>query len=103
MSEVKEVLKSVKKYIKYEMINKRTIGKINDMINEDLKIGKPKKEILKTIDMCLEENIITESNAAKINEYIINVLEADNEDRINPDDLERDVGKSCESGACPVK
>jgi signal recognition particle GTPase len=103
VSEIKEVLKSVQKYIKYEMINKRTIGKINNMINKDLKVGKPKSEIIKTIDMCLEEDLITENTAAEINDYVILALESDDEDRINPDDLERDVGKSCESGACPVK
>jgi hypothetical protein len=85
------------------MINKRTIGKVNDMINKDLKIGKPKKEILETIDMCIKEDLITETTAAKINDYIIKVLESDDEDRVNPDDLGRDVGKSCESGLCPVK
>jgi len=103
MSEIKEVLKTVKKYIKYEMIDKRTAGKVNDMINKDLRTGKPKSEILETIDMCIEEDLITEDTAAKINDYIVRVLEAEDEDRINPDDIERDVGKSCESGACPVR
>lgn len=103
MSGTKEVLKSVKKYIKYEMLNKKTIGKINDMINKDLKVAKPKSEILETIDMCIEEDLISENTAADINDYVILALESDDEDKINPDDLGRDVGKSCESGLCPVK
>ena len=103
MSEINEVLKTAKKYIKYEMVNKKQIKKINELINKNLKKRKPKNKILKTIENCIENGLITETTAAEINDYLISALETDTQNNMNPDDLERDVGKSCESGLCPVR
>jgi|Wag4MinimDraft_13_1082653.scaffolds.fasta_scaffold00006_19 ATP-dependent Clp protease ATP-binding subunit ClpA len=66
-------------------------------------------QILKeNLDSCIKYGFLKEEDIVAINNILINRLEenpAKNQlkFKLNPDDIERDLGESCESGACPTR
>lgn len=58
------------------------------------------KILLENLKSAIKYDFLTDDDIEKMNKIIINRLETP---KLNPDDLERDVGKSCDSGVCPVK
>jgi len=65
-------------------------------------------QILKeNLESCIKYGFLEKEDIVAINDILINRLEgpADGQMKLklNPDDIERDLGESCESGACPTR
>jgi hypothetical protein len=66
-------------------------------------------QILKeNLESCIKHDFLEDEDILAINDILINRLEdKPNKNRLklrlNPDDIERDLGESCESGACPTR
>ena len=66
-------------------------------------------QILKeNLESCIKHNFLEDEDIEAINEILIDRLEKGIPEgqmklRLNPDDIERDLGESCESGACPTR
>ena len=59
------------------------------------------EEVLKTVERCIKYDLLSEKAIMQINEIIIGDLE--DKPQLNPDDVDRDLGSSCEDGICPVR
>lgn len=60
-------------------------------------------QILKeNLDSCIKYGFLEDEDIEKINDILINRLEGPKL-KLNPDDIERDLGESCETGACPTR
>lgn len=62
-----------------------------------------KEQVLKDLKKCIKYDFLSEKAIKKINEIIIEELEEDKNKGLSPDDLERKLDSSCESGICPVR
>jgi len=66
-------------------------------------------QILKeNLDSCIKYGFLEKEDIVAINDILINRLEnkpatGQLKLNLNPDDIERDLGESCESGACPTR
>jgi hypothetical protein len=62
-----------------------------------------KEQVLKDLEKCIKYDFLSEAAIEKINKIIIEELEGDKNSKLSPDDLERNLDSSCESGICPVR
>lgn len=60
------------------------------------------KILMENLESAVKYDFLTEGDIEKINQIIIERMESPNL-KLNPDDLERDIGKSCEAGVCPSR
>lgn len=61
------------------------------------------KDEIKTVKRCIENEILSDKAAIEINQILIDDLNSQMDQKLSPDDIERDIDPDCNSGVCGAR